>query len=185
VPPPCSTPSISCTASASVSRDAARDTAGVFGPGGSRAVRSVAAGRQARRAIGLPKRLRHGFAVAAASAGIPLNQVQKWLGRAQLTTASVYADAIGAEEKDITGRMWRSPPKRAVLWAGSIFETRSHVHALVENAHYVDQSGVGNAVEQKMRLHGELSVSRTDVVNGTASLPAGRECLAGVSNTKK
>ena len=46
-----------------------------------------------------PKGLRHGFGV---SAGIPLNLVQKWLGHAQLTTTTaIYADAVGAEEKDI------------------------------------------------------------------------------------
>lgn len=43
---------------------------------------------------------------AAASAGIPLNLVQKWLGPAQLTTTAIYADAAGAEEKDIAKRMW-------------------------------------------------------------------------------
>ncbi len=54
-----------------------------------------------------PKGLRHGFGVAAVSAGIPLNLVQKWLGHAQLTTTAIYADAVGAEEKDIARRMWR------------------------------------------------------------------------------
>ena len=53
-----------------------------------------------------PKGLRHGFGVAAVSAGIPLNLVQKWLGHAQLTTTAIYADATGAEEKDIAKRMW-------------------------------------------------------------------------------
>ena len=53
-----------------------------------------------------PKGLRHGFGVAAVSAGIPLNLVQKWLGHAQLTTTAIYADATGAEEKDIAQRMW-------------------------------------------------------------------------------
>ena len=38
-----------------------------------------------------PKGLRHGFGVAAVSAGIPLNLVQKWLGHAQLTTTAIYA----------------------------------------------------------------------------------------------
>ena len=52
------------------------------------------------------KGLRHGFGVAAVSAGIPLNLVQKWLGHAQLTTTAIYADAVGAEEKDIARRMW-------------------------------------------------------------------------------
>ena len=44
--------------------------------------------------------------IAAVSAGIPLNLVQKWLGHAQLTTTAIYADATGAEEKDIARRMW-------------------------------------------------------------------------------
>ncbi|WP_284943606.1 tyrosine-type recombinase/integrase [Acidisoma cladoniae] len=53
-----------------------------------------------------PKGLRHGFGVAAVSKGIPLNLVQKWLGHAQLSTTAIYADAVGAEEKDIASRMW-------------------------------------------------------------------------------
>ena len=53
-----------------------------------------------------PKGLRHGFGVAAVSAGIPLNLVQKWLGHAQLTTTAIYANAVGAEEQDIASRMW-------------------------------------------------------------------------------
>jgi integrase/recombinase XerD len=53
-----------------------------------------------------PKGLRHGFGVAAVSAGIPLNLLQKWLGHAQLTTTAIYADAVGAEEQDIARRMW-------------------------------------------------------------------------------
>jgi integrase/recombinase XerD len=53
-----------------------------------------------------PKGLRHGLGVAAVSAGIPLNLVQKWLGHAQLTTTAIYADAVGAEEQDIARRMW-------------------------------------------------------------------------------
>ncbi|RYF16724.1 MAG: site-specific integrase, partial [Oxalobacteraceae bacterium] len=52
-----------------------------------------------------PKGLRHSFGVAAVSAGILLNMVQKWPGQAQLTTTAIYADAIGAEEKDIASRM--------------------------------------------------------------------------------
>ena len=53
-----------------------------------------------------PKGLRHGFGVAAVSAGIPLNLVQKWLGHAQLSTTAIYANAVGAEEMDIARRMW-------------------------------------------------------------------------------
>jgi site-specific recombinase XerD len=53
-----------------------------------------------------PKGLRHGFGVAAVIADIPLNLVQKWLGHAQLSTTAVYANAVGAEEKDIARRVW-------------------------------------------------------------------------------
>ena len=53
-----------------------------------------------------PEGLRHGLGVAAVSAGVPLNLVQKWLGHAQLTTTALYADAVGAEERDIARRMW-------------------------------------------------------------------------------
>ena len=53
-----------------------------------------------------PKGLRHGFGIAAVSAGIPLNLVQKWLGHAQLTATAIYANATGTEEKDIARRMW-------------------------------------------------------------------------------
>ena len=53
-----------------------------------------------------PKGLRHAYGVAAVSAGIPLNLVQKWLGHAQLTTTAIYADAVGEEEQSIAARMW-------------------------------------------------------------------------------
>jgi len=39
------------------------------------------------------------------TAGIPLNMVQKWIDHAQLTTTAIYANAVGAEEKDIARKM--------------------------------------------------------------------------------
>jgi site-specific recombinase XerD len=62
------------------------------------------AGRSSAKATA--KGLRHGFGVAAVSAGIPLNLVQKWLGHADLTTTAIYTNAVGAEEKDTAKRMW-------------------------------------------------------------------------------
>ena len=53
-----------------------------------------------------PKGLRHGFGVAAVTAAFRSTLVQRWLGHAQLTTTAIYADAVGAEEKDIARRMW-------------------------------------------------------------------------------
>ena len=73
---------------------------------GWRAVHAVMAAAGLDGPHASPKGLRHGFGVAAVSAGIPLNLVQKWLGHAQLTTTAIYADAVGAEEQDIARRMW-------------------------------------------------------------------------------
>ena len=73
---------------------------------GWRAVHAVMAAAGLDGPHASPKGLRHGFGVAAVSAGIPLNLVQKWLGHAQLTTTAIYANAVGAEEKDIARRMW-------------------------------------------------------------------------------
>ena len=73
---------------------------------GWRAVHAVMVAAELDGPHASPKGLRHGFGVAAVSAGIPLNLVQKWLGHAQLTTTAIYADAVGTEEKDIASRMW-------------------------------------------------------------------------------
>jgi integrase/recombinase XerD len=73
---------------------------------GWRAVHAVMAAAGLEGVPASPKGLRHGFGVAAVTAGIPLNLVQKWLGHAQLSTTAVYANAVGAEEKDIAKRMW-------------------------------------------------------------------------------
>jgi integrase/recombinase XerD len=74
---------------------------------GWRAVHAVMQAAGLKGVPASPKGLRHGFGVAAVTAGIPLNLVQKWLGHAQLSTTAVYANAVGAEEKDIARRMWR------------------------------------------------------------------------------
>ena len=52
------------------------------------------------------KGLRHCFGVHAISSGVPLNKLSQWLGHAQLSTTAIYADAVGAEEKNIAARMW-------------------------------------------------------------------------------
>lgn len=53
-----------------------------------------------------PKGLRHGFGIKAVTSGVPLNMLQKWLGHAQLSTTSIYADAHGAEAHQLAKRMW-------------------------------------------------------------------------------
>ena len=57
---------------------------------GRRAVHAVMVAARLEGPQASPKGLRHGFGVAAVSAGIPLNLVQKWLGHAQLTTTQIY-----------------------------------------------------------------------------------------------
>lgn len=53
-----------------------------------------------------PKGLRHGFGVSATVTCVPLNEVQKWLGHADLKTTAIYVGATRAEEDTIGERMW-------------------------------------------------------------------------------
>ena len=53
-----------------------------------------------------PKGLRHGFGVQAIRQEVPLNLVQRWLGHAVIATTTIYADVMGAEEREIAARMW-------------------------------------------------------------------------------
>ncbi|MCB9992238.1 MAG: tyrosine-type recombinase/integrase [Hyphomicrobiaceae bacterium] len=55
-----------------------------------------------------PKGLRHGFGIHATRCGIPLNLVQRWLGHARISTTAIYADAVGAEERELAERMWEA-----------------------------------------------------------------------------
>ncbi|CAO4172820.1 Site-specific integrase [Methylorubrum aminovorans] len=53
-----------------------------------------------------PKGLRHGFGVHALRSSVPLTLLQRWLGHAGLSTTAIYADVLGAEEREIATRMW-------------------------------------------------------------------------------
>ncbi len=53
-----------------------------------------------------PKGLRHGFGIHAVASTVPLHMTQKWLGHAQISTTSIYADAVGPEERQLARRMW-------------------------------------------------------------------------------
>lgn len=53
-----------------------------------------------------PKALRHGFAVGALRANVPLTLIQKWLGHSRLSTRAIYANAVGDEEREIANRYW-------------------------------------------------------------------------------
>jgi integrase len=53
-----------------------------------------------------PKALRHAFAIEAGQKGVPLNIVQRWLGHARIETTSIYANALGPEERNLARRCW-------------------------------------------------------------------------------
>jgi integrase len=53
-----------------------------------------------------PKGLRHGFAIASATVGIPLPKIQKWLGHEKLETTSIYLDYVGDDDRRLAERLW-------------------------------------------------------------------------------
>jgi site-specific recombinase XerD len=55
----------------------------------------------------MPKALRHAFAVEAGQNGVQLNIVQRWLGHARIETTSIYASALGKEERALAQRTWQ------------------------------------------------------------------------------
>lgn len=54
-----------------------------------------------------PRGVRHGFGVAAVSAGVPITLVQRWLGHSRLETTSIYLAITGPEERDYAAKLWR------------------------------------------------------------------------------
>ena len=54
-----------------------------------------------------PKGLRHGFGIAAVSAGVPLPTIAAVLGHADLATTAIYTTATGVEARAFVARMWR------------------------------------------------------------------------------
>ena len=53
-----------------------------------------------------PRGLRHGYGVAAVTAGVPLPTVAAVLGHASLETTALYTTAIGAEARELVARIW-------------------------------------------------------------------------------
>jgi integrase len=61
-----------------------------------------------------PRGLRHGFAVNALQASVPLNVVQKWLGHARISTTAIYAAVAGPEEMLFAERFWQSASRNRI-----------------------------------------------------------------------
>ena len=65
--------------------------------------------KEARIAAGpqtSPKGLRHGYGVNAISCGVPLNMLSKWMGHSAIEITSIYTNAVGNEQKQISAKMW-------------------------------------------------------------------------------
>lgn len=54
-----------------------------------------------------PRGLRHGFAIAALQAGVPLTLLQRWMGHSRLSTTTIYLAVSGPEERELAARFWR------------------------------------------------------------------------------
>lgn len=54
-----------------------------------------------------PRGLRHGFAIAALQAGVPLTLLQRWMGHSRLSTTAIYLAVSGPEERELAARLWR------------------------------------------------------------------------------
>jgi integrase/recombinase XerD len=54
-----------------------------------------------------PRGLRHSFGVHCILNGIPELRLQDWMGHTSLSTTSIYAKAIGAEDRYLIKRIWR------------------------------------------------------------------------------
>ncbi len=54
----------------------------------------------------MPKGLRHAYGIHAIQSGIPVTQLQKWMGHAQLSTTAIYVDFVGEDASNLAARMW-------------------------------------------------------------------------------
>ena len=63
-------------------------------------------GREGERTPCHAERMRYGFGIKAVTSGVPLNTLQQFLGHAQLSTTSIYTDAMGPEKRQLVERMW-------------------------------------------------------------------------------
>ena len=71
-------------------------------------VKAIMKGASIADGLCKPKALRHAFAIDAGQNGVPLNIVQRWMGHARLETTSIYAEALGDEERNLAKRAWKS-----------------------------------------------------------------------------
>ena len=121
-----------------------------------------------------PKGLRHSFGVAAVSAGVPLNLVQKWLGHAQLTTTAICAEAgdhraLGNPSRSASASHPIFPEQENDLMSQDLFA--------VVVAVLVFLSGIGGLVYQAWDPKNEGVNETRDLINRLTGLVATMSAL--------
>ena len=59
-----------------------------------------------------PKGLRHQYGVLAIDRKVPESTLQRWMGHARRRNTHIYTFAIGAEERALADRMWRTGQRK-------------------------------------------------------------------------
>ena len=73
---------------------------------GWRKVKSVCYRARIEGRMAMPKGLRHGYGIRAATHNVPQPMLQRFLGHAKPETTAIYVDAVGSEERAFAARMW-------------------------------------------------------------------------------
>lgn len=60
---------------------------------------------------GTPKGLRHGYAVACVSKGVPLPTLKRWMGHSSMETTGIYLDFVGDDERNLAAKVWEDVEK--------------------------------------------------------------------------
>ncbi|MDE2267136.1 MAG: site-specific integrase [Alphaproteobacteria bacterium] len=63
--------------------------------------------------VGTARAFRHTYGVeGVAMKGVPLGTMKRWLGHVRLESTTIYTEVVGAEERALSGRMWRDSDLR-------------------------------------------------------------------------
>jgi integrase/recombinase XerD len=73
---------------------------------GWRKVKAVCSRARIEGRMAMPKGLRHGYGIRAATYNVPQPVLQRFLGHAKPETTAIYVDAVGPEERAFAARMW-------------------------------------------------------------------------------
>ena len=73
---------------------------------GWRKVKAVCRRARIEGRMAMPKGLRHGYGIRAATHNVPQPMLQRFLGHAKPETTAIYVNAVGSEERAFAKRAW-------------------------------------------------------------------------------